>query len=71
MQAHLQSFMLSKKLPIVDGGPRALGDPRHRGRLSQVALALAQTHNPIGQDAATLTAHGQDGDLDGLSVGHD
>ena len=64
------SLLLWEQFQIVNGGTRALGHTRHRGCLCNIALALTQAHNPIGQDTSTLTAHGQNGDFDRFKGPH-
>ncbi len=58
-----------EQLQVVDGGAGALRHAGHRGGLRDVAVGLAQGDDPVGEHAAALAAHGQDGDLDRLGVG--
>ncbi|MGD7128916.1 hypothetical protein [Ralstonia pseudosolanacearum] len=56
-----------EQFDVVDRGAGALGDPGDRGRLGEVAVGLAQVDDPVREHAAAFSAHGEDGDLDGLN----
>ena len=57
-------------LQVVDGGAGALGHAGHRGGLRDEAVVLGQVHQPVGQHAAALAAHGEQRDGDGARVAH-
>ena len=55
-----------KQLNVINGRTGALGHTGHRSGLSPMASVFGQVHDPVGQHATALAAHGEDGDLDGL-----
>ncbi len=61
---------LREQFDVVDRRPGALRHARHRGGLRQEAVGLAQVHQPVGQHAAALAAHGQQRDGDGARLRH-
>ena len=50
-------------LDVVDRRAGALGDARDRGRLREVAVALGDIDDPVGEHAAALPADRQDGEF--------
>ena len=58
--------LFGKQLDIVDGRTGALRDAGHRGRLREIAIALRQSDEPVGQHATALAAKRQDRDRDAL-----
>lgn len=57
------------ELHVIDGRPGALGHARDRGVLGGPAGLVGHGHHPVGEDAATFTAHGQDGQGDRPAAG--
>ena len=53
-----------EQLDVVDGGAGALRHAGHRRGLREVPVGLAEVDDPVGQHAAALAPHRQDGDLD-------
>ena len=53
------ALLRRQHLDVVEGRAGALGDPRHRGRLGVPALGFGKLHDPVGQHAAALAAHGE------------
>ena len=54
------------ELDVVDGRAGALRHARHRRGLGEIAVGFAHLDDPVGEHAAALAAHGEDGDLDRL-----
>ncbi len=63
-------FGLGHQLHVIDGGAGALGHAGHRSGLGPPAGVLGHVDDPVGQHAAALAAHGQDGDLDRIGLLH-
>ncbi len=53
---------------VVNRGPGPLGHAGHRGRLGIKARLLGRTDHPVGQHAASLPAHGENGNFDGYGL---
>jgi hypothetical protein len=59
---------LREELDVIDRGAGALRHARHRGELREIAAMLGEIDDPVGEHAAALPAHREDGDADGAGL---
>ncbi len=62
----LRAILRRRHLDVIDGCAGALRDARHGSRLRRPPLRFRKPDDPVGEHAAALSAHGENGERDAL-----